>query len=384
MHNTSWTAAGVVALAGVWLGRPADGPRARRLALLAVGCWLAGQVVWDVWALAGARPGVPSPADLFWLGSAVISLWIVHSGPSGDGAWRTLARLDLAAILVGSVALSSVLLYADLERSELAVPGLMTAVAYPALYGAVAVKLAHRMSASAFRAPGVLLVLVGLASEAVAFSLRAPLLLDGATTSSDTAIDVLAPLGLVLIGCGAALTRREAAAVALSSERRERATLRGGAAPGIAFAALLLSLPILALEAQPLGQRLIAQGAVIALGAILALRFTMLSVRHLRLAERERVAREEAQRSSAARRVLEQERERSRVEAELANLAKSEFMSRMSHELRTPLNAILGFGQILEMDGPEAADPENVRHILRGGRHLLELVDEILDISRIE
>ena len=73
-----------------------------------------------------------------------------------------------------------------------------------------------------------------------------------------------------------------------------------------------------------------------------------------------------------------------RALAEDANQAKSEFLSRMSHELRTPLNAILGFGQVLELDGLGPDQQESVDHIMHGGRHLLGLVDEILDISRIE
>src|SRR2546423_1772350 len=60
-----------------------------------------------------------------------------------------------------------------------------------------------------------------------------------------------------------------------------------------------------------------------------------------------------------------------RDEAEKANLAKSEFLSRMSHELRTPLNAILGFGQILEMDRRDVEEAENVQQILAARRHLL-------------
>ena len=71
-------------------------------------------------------------------------------------------------------------------------------------------------------------------------------------------------------------------------------------------------------------------------------------------------------------------------EAEKANHAKSEFLSRMSHELRTPLNAILGFGQLLEMGEPDTRQLESVNHILRAGRHLLSLIDEVLAISRIE
>jgi CheY-like chemotaxis protein len=75
---------------------------------------------------------------------------------------------------------------------------------------------------------------------------------------------------------------------------------------------------------------------------------------------------------------------RARDEAERANEAKSEFVSRMSHELRTPLNAILGFAQLLEMARLKPAHRDSVGQILKAGRHLLTLINEVLDISRIE
>ncbi|MEY2488686.1 MAG: hypothetical protein QOC70_628 [Verrucomicrobiota bacterium] len=71
-------------------------------------------------------------------------------------------------------------------------------------------------------------------------------------------------------------------------------------------------------------------------------------------------------------------------EADRANHAKSEFLSRMSHELRTPLNAILGFGQLLERQNPTETQRSRVGHIISAGRHLLNLINEVLDISRVE
>ncbi len=78
------------------------------------------------------------------------------------------------------------------------------------------------------------------------------------------------------------------------------------------------------------------------------------------------------------------ELETARAAADAANHAKSHFMSRMSHELRTPLNAVLGFAQLLELTELSAEDRDAVEHILKAGNHLLTLINEVIDISRIE
>jgi signal transduction histidine kinase/ActR/RegA family two-component response regulator len=80
----------------------------------------------------------------------------------------------------------------------------------------------------------------------------------------------------------------------------------------------------------------------------------------------------------------QQNADAAKSEAERANRAKSEFLSRMSHELRTPLNSILGFAQLLETDDLTDDQQESVHHVLKGGRHLLTLIDEVLDIATVE
>ncbi len=85
-----------------------------------------------------------------------------------------------------------------------------------------------------------------------------------------------------------------------------------------------------------------------------------------------------------ARKRAEAAAQEAREEAERASRAKSEFLSRMSHELRTPLNAILGFAQLLQLDDLPAESAASVERILRAGRHLLVLINEVLVITRLE
>ncbi|WP_165789461.1 PAS domain-containing hybrid sensor histidine kinase/response regulator [Billgrantia endophytica] len=81
----------------------------------------------------------------------------------------------------------------------------------------------------------------------------------------------------------------------------------------------------------------------------------------------------------------EQAVQASKLEAERANQAKTEFLSSMSHELRTPLNAIFGFAQLLEFDESLDRDQQDsAQEILKAAGHLLGLINEVLDLAKIE
>ncbi len=84
------------------------------------------------------------------------------------------------------------------------------------------------------------------------------------------------------------------------------------------------------------------------------------------------------------RKKAEEDAKSATLKAEKAMKAKSEFLSRMSHELRTPLNAIMGFAQLLDLGELNNVQRKGVDHIIKGGKQLLDLINEVLDINQIE
>ncbi len=95
-------------------------------------------------------------------------------------------------------------------------------------------------------------------------------------------------------------------------------------------------------------------------------------------------ARQALERQAAASALQTQDLEQTRARAEAANRAKSEFLANMSHEIRTPMTAILGYADLLAASLREPADIKAARTIKRNGEFLLEIVNDVLDLSKIE
>ncbi len=105
---------------------------------------------------------------------------------------------------------------------------------------------------------------------------------------------------------------------------------------------------------------------------------------HLQIVDLLRSSCELASQKTEELRRAHEEAERAREAAERSNAAKTQLLARIGHELRTPLNAILGFAQLLLAQDFDEDNADSVRQILRGGEHLLQLSNEMSEISRIE
>ena len=194
-------------------------------------------------------------------------------------------------------------------------------------------------------------------------------------------VDAMSTMAVKLTLDGTSLIANKIALVASGLTREEYMKTNFLAGPWWSFDAQVQARVRVAFATAVSGTPVNYDEKVFAFGRVIAIDFSLTPVRGDHGAVEYLIA--EA-RDITALKETERALQDAKAEAERANLAKSESVSRISHELRTPLNAILGFAQLLELEELNSEQREGVAHILRGGRHLLDLINQVLDISQIE
>jgi PAS domain S-box-containing protein len=270
----SWTIAAVVGLLGVATARArasAYDRRAWTYLLAATVCWLAGQLAWDLRDLTGAMM-FPGPADVGWLAFPVLaSIGLYRLVPlSAQG--RRVAQLEMLPIAVAVATILWALLHGSVAASRLSVDDKLVALAYPMLYLALPVVMLQAVIAGRLRlraSPGLMLVLAGLAIEALAFALYAPMLLDESYVTGETPSDTLWVVGMLVIGAGGLL---HGGRTFTQSDGRPRA----GVLPAITFLVVIGGLIVAGVADAPLAVRLPLQLGVLVIGVALMIRSAML------------------------------------------------------------------------------------------------------------
>ncbi len=241
--DTAWTAASGAAMAGMLLARRASSGRQRRRFTLwaaAAGCWLGGQLLWNLYGIVGF-PQSPNLADVAWWGFAVVVIASLITSDAKSRFARVVVLAETLPAIGAAVALTVAMLWHDASVSTLSAAGAVSALVYPSIYIAAAVVTLQAIIGGAlrgYRRSVAGLVTGGMAAEAIAFGLWSPQLLAQTYVPGHTLIDPLFVLGLVMIAAGGVqAARRSECAPEFTEPART-----GGIVPGMLFVLLLAAL----------------------------------------------------------------------------------------------------------------------------------------------
>jgi signal transduction histidine kinase/ActR/RegA family two-component response regulator len=383
--NLHWSASFLAAALMAYQGlrqEADDGLRITRRWILAGALALVlGQGIWNVIAVMDWTP-VPNPADPFFLaiGPLVcVGLWRLGQRRLSAEDWRS-AQLDVAALLSATSAVTFALFLP--QQGDASLAQICTLAAYPLSFMAptalglvLAVKLRAPMCWRAWLLPlstAALMLCWGVWN----LQLLTATNVHGGWSNQSFSVAAL------MFGLAARGFRLDTVDDPLW-DRRCEAILR--MLPLILVLTAALGVVLTTSTAQvPQVTRLSVQVGAALVVALAFVRQAFQLQERDRLIVVERMLRQRETELEA--RVFERTRDlvAAREAAEAANQAKSEFLANMSHEIRTPLNAVLGFAQLAAVSTRDAAQQQWMGKIQVAGKQLLRLINDILDMSKIE
>lgn len=326
---------------------------------IANGAWLAGQIAWDVYSDDGRTPPVPSAADFMWLAFPLIAGFGIYRFAPVLAAVRRVIDLDAVALAVGAGGLTIALNYHGLANSTLSVAGRLTTLAYPTLYSAVVALGAGAIvgTPEVLRRKDLMLVYAGLVLEGIGFGFWCPEVLRGTYVQGGSLLDLCWTAGLILMGAGALVSRRDVQPIVYAPDRLRRRTVL----PALSFVGLAAVLLAYGVADRPFPERLPLLIALCAVGAVLIARgwLAFAAVEGLEADRRETLARR--------------------------NRELEAFAYSASHDLKAPLVSIAGFAGMLERSLGERLGEDETYYLQRinaNAEGLQQLIADLFAFAR--
>ena len=290
-YDVAWTAAALSATIGTVAARQRAGPENRgrwTLWAVAAGCWLFGQLMWNLYGVIGF-PQDPNLADFGWWGFALLVMVSMLRFPRTERSIVAVAAVESVALICAAISLCLALLWGTQAHSAMALAPRLSDLAYPCLYASATILTLQAMLGGALRGLQRLslgFVLGGIAAISVAFMLWSSQLLRGTYVPGHSVLDPLWVIGLGAIGIGGLIAARDPE----SPPALEEPNYMGVVLPAGMFAVLFATLVIEAIVDAP-----IRVGEILVLGllcsaAALIARSTLLARRMRELLDRERAA----------------------------------------------------------------------------------------------